>query len=49
MQNKWLIKGLEEYALKTKRGKGCDQPSTKAPVNETMQALVCHETPYLEV
>jgi hypothetical protein len=49
MQNESLVKGLEIYALKSKRGKGCGQPSTKAPINETILALVCHETPYLEV
>jgi hypothetical protein len=49
MQNEWIIKGLEKYALKTKRGKGCVYPSTKAPINETIGSLVCHGTPYLEI
>jgi hypothetical protein len=49
IQNKWLIKGLEKCALKTKRGKVCGYSSTKVPINETIRALVCHETPYPKV
>jgi hypothetical protein len=46
--NKWIIKGLEKICLKTKREKDVAIPQ-KAPINETIRALVCHETPYLEV
>jgi len=47
VQNELLIKALEKYSLKTKRGKGCGYPSTKAPINEIIRAILCHETPYL--